>query len=831
MTVAARSLSDARLAVTPRCCRPALAIRLSQFRFGSSFESKPENAKTESEPADKPESEDPLESKIEGAGSESEPAPKGESEDLFESEIEGVESEFESAPKPESEDLFESNIEGAESESEPAPKSGSEDLSVSQIENAESESESPSESQSASADDPLAFREGTSNANPTSEIESVAETESEDSFEDKFASAVHTSTSGKAARKVNPEELDSWGAGYVKAIKPPAPGKAALKASSKPKPKPTDRSTAKTNPEPVLSPESQASFEAALRSAFDPSAFDGARPNVESEVEPKPAFDRPAFDDDARGNEPQVDPEPVVDRSALASAVAHIPRSEETQTESANPFRRFVETYTSGKKEKTQTRDTPTYLFSNHVLDLGAEVAVGVRDYDEADEKALTEKWNVRDDAIVASRKRLLNLTHDANRAKERYEETASNPKRSHWRIRQSDVLSIALQGMPAPPVDTASSTGEPSPPENEARTPGQMPLFIEMNGIPKAIYHDYPTLLWWMAARTNDDKPAELALQAPVGRHTRLDGFEEFRRLLSAAIASGKGVEGSDVFQMSICKTWLEGPDKPAELQSFYGVLLFISELDTAFRMADYKTKFHLCRIALDHASRGLFIERAAYFLRLLTEWVAHGPAQYMPVTFPDAIQESLYGLSHSLDIRRAGTELISRSDVLSLLTGCGAAGRAFDFAFRDVMMHKKAREVSYAMYIELLARLGALRTLWMEWGRITALEKDNGPGDAGLPKAEMFMQALIVARKAVRDYDLQDVEVREEIEDVVMEDCQSTTVDLDLVGRLAVVGRSAKKRIPPRLPFQLIEAFEMDSMVKAVARIQQLIGELDID
>ena len=748
MTAAAGSLSGARLAATPRSCRPALAIRLSQFRFESSFESKPENAKTDSEPADKPESEVPSESKIEGA----------------------------------------------ESESKPAPKSESEDLSVSQLENTESESESPSESQSASTDDPSVSSEGASKANPTSEIEPLTETESEDSFENKLASADHTSTSSKAA-----------------------PGKAASKASPKAKAKTKSKPAAKTKPEPVLSPESQASFEAALKSAFDPSAFDGASPNVESEVEPRPAIDRSALDGSVY---------------RAASTTTHIPKPE-FQKETPNPFRRLVATYTSGKKEKTQTRDIPTYLFSNLVLDLGAEGAAGVRDYDEADEKALTEKWNVPDAAIVASQKRLLNLTHDANRAKERYEETASNPNRSHWRMRQSDILSIALRGMPAPPVDTESSTEEPSPPENEARVPGQMPFFIEMNGIPKTIFHDYPTLLWWMAARTNDDKPAELTMQAPV-RHTyrtKLNGYEEFRRLLSNAIASGKGVEGSDAFQTKICRTWLEGPDKPAELRSIYGVLLFIGELDTAFRMAGYKTKFHLCRVALNHASRGLFIEPAAYFLPLLTKWATHGPPQHMPVTYPDAIWEALNSLSHSLAIRRAGTELVSRSDVLSLLTGCGTAGRSFEFAFRDAMMHKKARESSYGLYIELLARLGALRTLWMEWGRITALEKDNGPGDAGLPKAEMFMQALIVAREAVRDYDLHDVEVPEEIEDVVMEDCQSTTVGLDLVGRLAVVGRSARKRIPPRLPFQLIEAFEMDSMTKAVARIQQLIGELNID
>lgn len=765
LTAAPRSLSDARLAATPRSRHPVPAIRLSQFRFESSFESKPENAKTEAEPADKSESKNVSKSKLENTESESEPVRESKSKDPF-------------------------------------------------------------KSKSASAGDPFLSSEGTSEANPNSENGSVAGTESEGSFEAKFASAVHTYTPDKATRKAKrksgfkslktkPEEaLDSWAARFAYAANSHASGKAASKASFKPEPKAEGEPTVETGPDPVLSPESEISFEAALESAFDPSAFDGAAPNVESDIEPEPAFDGSAFDQSAfDGSVFTVEP-----RSTL------IPESEHTsQSEAAKPFQRIVNTYTGGKRSRRQNKDVPTYLFSNLVLDLGAEGAAGVREYDEADEKGLTEKWNVPDDADVDSRKRLLRLAQDANNAKRRYETLERTPDKRHWRIRESDILSIALRGVGPSTVDAASSTERSRLPKRRTRVPGPPRRFLDENGIPKPIFHDDPTLLWWMAARNTDDKPAELTTAAPVHYTEPLkqDQYEGFRRHLSAAVASRNGIEGSMVFQASIYKNWLQGPNRPAELRSSYGILLFLGELDTAFRMTRTNMSFHLCRVALDHASRGLYIDPAAHFLTMLTRWASDG--QGYANSFASAVQETIQDLTLSLDTGAPGAELLPRSEVLSLLTGFGTAGRAFPLAFGDVMVHKRARGTSYAAYIELLARLGALRTLWLEWGRITVLEKDNGPGDPGLPKAEIFMQALVVAREVVREYNLQDVRVPERIEAAVLEDCESMPKHLKLMGR------SADVDIPPRLPFQLIEAFEMDSMTEAVARIQQLISELD--
>lgn len=615
------------------------------------------------------------------------------------------------------------------------------------------------------------------------------EFESQDPFESKFASADDPLAPIEGTFKASPSSKDA----YVVGTKSKDPFEANFASAVHTS---TSRKARKVEPE----------------------ALDSWGVRIANAFEPSPAFGQTAFDE-AEPNDESDGAKPTADRFALDGSVSR------TEFDTARPFRKLVKTFTERKEAKTQKKDVPTYLFSNLVLDLGAENAAGVRDYDETNEKTLVEKWETPDGAIVASRKRLLSLTRDANRAKERYEELQRDPDSRHWRIRQSDILSIALRGVPAPPVDNALSTEESTPPENEAQVLGQTPSYIELNGIPKAIVHNHPTLLWWMAARNNDYEAADLTIETPVyfTKPLRRRGYDEFRRLLSAAIASKKGMGGSDDLQLRVYKNWLEGPDRPADLQSSYGVLLFLGELDTAFRMAGYRMKYHLCRVALEHASRGLFIEPAAHFLPLLTSWVTNVPPRHAPTTFPDAIGEALQGLLHSLETWAPGTELLPRSEVLSLLTGCGAAGRIYDFAFRDVMMHKGARGASYATYIELLARLGALRALWMEWGRITALEKDNAPDDPGLPKAEIFMQALVVAREAVRDYDLQDVEVCEKIEDAVLEDYRSMPVGLDFVGRSVPVD------VPPRLPFQLIEAFEIDSMNEAVARIQQLIGQLD--
>lgn len=512
-------------------------------------------------------------------------------------------------------------------------------------------------------------------------------------------------------------------------------------------------------------------------------------------------------------------------------------RFQSSEPERPSPY---VNEVTRGTKKATESKpDLQTYLFSNHVLDLGADGTPGVREFDEADREIQEEKWSRPREADVAARERLTRYIEDANEAKRAYEALTDDASADHWRIRDIDILQTALGGgsastLPSPVGQSAklSSTS----PMQEAPLPGVAPL-LRRNGIPYVVWEDDATLLGWMVARQVRNKPRRPAVLAPgrnglgslIGGQPHLD-FADTRRVLSAALTSGNGLGGLEHFQGQIYKTWFAGRDRPVELQADYDALVFINDLSDALQMGGYDLSDELCYVALEHAAQGLYPDAVSRYLSVAMEGFLK--RQTPPAAYATAIRRTLMGLARGLRTLdwphpAPPADFPPRGEFLRILTGAGGHYPHTRHPINRAMEYEEARRAAYPLYIQLLARLGALRTLWHEWRRTMAfVGRDSGDEYARLQKAQIFLCALLDSSGAVAQYRLEKSDLPERFDVSVTLDQKSMPSRIGPARPASFADAAAATRQGPEVLLHLIKLFG-EPRDESVRKIRALVDQ----
>lgn len=471
------------------------------------------------------------------------------------------------------------------------------------------------------------------------------------------------------------------------------------------------------------------------------------------------------------------------------------------------------------------------YLFSDLVLGLGAEDAPGVRDYSKADKDHWRKKWNAPSEADVAARDRLAEHVRVANSAESTYRYIRGVPLRSHDYIRESDILSVALRGCPKSGTPSVQPATEPPPPVYEA--PWDMTRVLHLNGIPGPARADDAALLWWMGARETQEVPQPAVLgkvndeRFHLSSHGSRFNFREFRRLVSAYVASGKKISGcSREMEMRVYELCIRDDDKPPELNSCHGVLALIMDLEEIItRDPDRHLGASLCRVALENAMGGLYIPAAHHYLDQLQRCISGTVGAEKRLVAP-AVGGALERLKLALTTARPGARLPSRSDVLRLLVGVGPfspEGEKLSPSVGQLLAFRSVRNQSLPLFIEILAGLGALRTLWQFWRHHSRM-RNGQTEDEGFSRVDVVTRALVDARHAILRYDFK-TQYSEDPVHAVTTDCYS-------MPRRITTPRwpspdAAPVEIPRELPFQITVALDMDSMNESVQQIQHLIRE----
>lgn len=522
----------------------------------------------------------------------------------------------------------------------------------------------------------------------------------------------------------------------------------------------------------------------------------------------------------------QSDPRNKAAREARDAAAAHLRVREKTQAPKPPPEPR---------------PDIENYLFSDHVLDLGAEGAPGVRLYDEADRDFWNEKWSGPSPTDAAARERLLNHVGSANDAAKTYESVKYNKELRYQRIRHLDILSLALRGGPVPPP-----TAPTSQPVDEATRRATASL-LHRNGIPSATWGDDATILWWMEGRTDPYAPPQVKIPDHndpnfAMRNGRFD-YGEFRRILSIALASGKGFVSPTLhLQKQVASVCRDGPNKPAELDSCCSTLAFIMDVHHAIRMGNDILRIPLIRLALENAAGGLYVDIAHDYLALAQEVIS---ATIDDADKPDTqrlvgkgVSRGLSRLAIALDTAAAAPDsragFPTRASLMRLLTGFGIDWIEAPSCFWRFMAYKPIRDPSLHWYVGILARLGALRSVWLLWRAMTWTHWGGGV-EHGPHLMDVFSRALINAKDAIRRYYVKDSTAPSSPGDASQMDCMSMPKDITKPEQRSAVADTRKVELPAELPLQITAALELEKPEEAIRELKRVIvgdyGQLEED
>lgn len=507
-------------------------------------------------------------------------------------------------------------------------------------------------------------------------------------------------------------------------------------------------------------------------------------------------------------------------------------RTDREAKEAAREYMRVKERNRDPKPVQRPTPNMETYLFSDHVLDLAAEGAPGVRLYDEADKELWNEKWSAPSAADTAARERLLGHVDSANDAARAYQHLKATRDLRYLLIRDPDILSLALRGGPGRPTTAQEA-------EHTGVVRRATADLLHRNGIPRATWGDDATVLWWMEGRAPPIGPRGVKIpdhQDPefAFRHGRFD-YGEFRRILSVALASGKGFIAPTLqLQKQVALLCRDGPDKPAELHSSYSTLTFLMDVQDAVRMGNDVARLPLIRAAIEHSAGGLYVDIAHDYLSMADDVISD---TYDKEGKPDAKRLVSEGVSRALSRLAinveaaatcgAGAGFPTRTSLIKLLTGFGSDLVEAPSCFMGFMAYRPVREKAFQHYVGNLARLGALRSVWLLWQATT--RKHYGElEDRGPQLVEMFSRALMNAKDAIRSYRVKQSKTPDSPAEASRLDCLAMADDITKRKQSAVAD-IAEVELSPEIPFQITAALELETPEEAIEKLKQMVeGEM---
>jgi len=513
-----------------------------------------------------------------------------------------------------------------------------------------------------------------------------------------------------------------------------------------------------------------------------------------------------------------------------AAGAEAAPRQARFQSDLATRFRIFKTT--PKPREKLTKPDAETYLFSDLVLDLGSEGTRGVRDAEEKDEVALNTKWHLAASKTEErARERILMEAEDVNRSMGNYGTLQRIRGGSSWRIRDSDVVSIALRG--APSFRDSSPAGHlASGPNIAVESPEES--FLLRNGIPHIVWEDDGSLLRWMLARRDPRRASSIPahnLDRMIDYHasTKPDSYLS-RRLLSLISRTEAPVTVTGPLQRRIYEDLLEGDDKRAkEFNTPYDVLSFIALLQNVVEKKGSGLLPEITLVGLQYSAEVHHLEFTARYLEMAIEDKEND--QTLADQFSRYVANALWALSRNLDLAAATSpKSISRRDVLHLLAGDQFQRPASQDSFRIAMADPLVRREAYPTYIQLLARLGALRTLWHEWRELVVVEPNMGSEHSPLRYADLIARSLLDAHDVILAYRPEigtpDGTLSCSVEQDIMSIPEGAMPPSSDSTEHASDDYNCRIPMPDQLPALVAEALEEKSIAQYIASIQELIG-----
>jgi len=360
----------------------------------------------------------------------------------------------------------------------------------------------------------------------------------------------------------------------------------------------------------------------------------------------------------------------------------------------------------------------PLFQIPNLVLDLDAENAPRVRQYDEVDEELEAAKWsqNEKVDAVLG---RIRTFSDEVSKAGQNMESTASVP--NPWRISAQDILSVALLGTSQPSPSVGREQAAPAATTNQSSLLGEV---LRRNGIPSRVLHDENKVIEFMLHRqriaktqieTPEDLSRVLGTCASIPEMRRLV-FQTMRTQAGSAIVSRCDADIIRILGLSL-KLQSSG-------EGVFDGLTFLHGLTNNLSSRKIDIGAPLCLLGLELSSRALqpaairkYLDigsAANYFVwdaehaenRAASRAISASLAALLETFQPPAPGHSTTGRP----FRWGG----SQTELFTILTGRNLATSVVQPSFRATLppFATQARH----FYLRLMAELGAVRALWHE-------------------------------------------------------------------------------------------------------------------
>jgi hypothetical protein len=420
------------------------------------------------------------------------------------------------------------------------------------------------------------------------------------------------------------------------------------------------------------------------------------------------------------------------------------------------------------------------------VLDLDAEGQTGVREFDEEYEAKLLQQWagNPRREAMKAV---VNTLENEAARLRHSWEDIMTQPA-SPWRISHHDFMSVALRGV----ADVSDH------PKSNRMGPGGQPDFVhflcQTNGIPAHAAKNDESLLEWMLIRKsaleqrvaarNDQHPTFLQFaEAAEGAQS----FLELRRVITTfsfgspgnehnAIANfGANGAVSQAVQNAVVRLLQDcEPDSPEMEEAMREALATVMNAEASMCNSQPVDSANLWIFGLQLATSQSLPAKIVLLCRGLeagyaTVWP--GPGQHFA--------KSIRSLAQNLEdiVTSEHGHLLSHavgSALLRVLTGIVRLDQAGATSIRAYILDADSNDLTsevrfnmYMSYITHLGRLGAVRTLWVEYHTVPDVvesiqpESDQAPSDGhrlreAIVAAAMTAPLFETAQGSIGEYNM---------------------------------------------------------------------------
>lgn len=375
-------------------------------------------------------------------------------------------------------------------------------------------------------------------------------------------------------------------------------------------------------------------------------------------------------------------------------------------------------------------RDTfPTFQISNLLLDLDAEANKYVRNYDH-DFDGVPEHSGAKQERKQTALKRRIAKFDKGYEQEEANFQAVSGDKFGRWRINDLDILSAALQGPTQKSLaDTARSTRR-TPGFTSGMTPEDITEAIMVrNGVPQHAMNSTSKSIPYMlrrqqlaARKTHELGDANGFNDAIQACHS----FIEFKRLIRHVLETAGGsqlISQSSGKIGEVCSRQANVPDPELVME----VLALVNDVHMSLAAQGLHVDDQLKNAGLLLAVRCSALAAARNYLATDTEVGATKVHQI------NELDKSLHRLLWSITAQNEDDQDVGltwelsqrRVAVFGLVTGQDISGHHFPRSFRT-MLHSisSTGHESLKPFIHILGELGALRTMWYEFQRLSELD-----------------------------------------------------------------------------------------------------------